>query len=193
MPLLLLVLFIGVPILELMTIGRVQDFLGWPVTVGILVADSVLGAYLVRMQGALAWRRFTEALGEHRLPAEEVVDGALILFGGALLLTPGFLTDIVGLFMVFTPSRKLLNRLVRARITMAAGPMGTMFLLGGKAARKSSQGRRDRKRQTPPGPGVIDVEVVDVSRSTPPPEPGQKDQQDRQGPADGRSDGDAPA
>ncbi|HUG83406.1 MAG TPA: FxsA family protein, partial [Euzebya sp.] len=117
-PLLLIALFIGVPILEIIAINQVQQFLGWPTTILILVLDSVLGAYLVRSQGTLAWRRFNEALGQARLPAEEVVDGALILFGGALLLTPGFLTDFVGLSLVFPPTRKLLNRLVRSRVSL---------------------------------------------------------------------------
>lgn len=170
MPLLLLALFIGVPILELTAINQVQQFLGWPTTILILVLDSIVGAYLVRLQGTIAWRRFNEALGQARLPAEEVVDGALILFGGALLLTPGFLTDIVGLSMVFTPTRKLLNRLVRSRVKLAAGPMGTMFTLGGRGPTT-----RDKKTPPPPRrsrPGVIDVEVVDVRRTPDEGDPG---------------------
>ncbi|HUG86534.1 MAG TPA: FxsA family protein, partial [Euzebya sp.] len=147
---------------------QVQQFLGWPTTILILVLDSVLGAYLVRSQGTLAWRRFNEALGQARLPAEEVVDGALILFGGALLLTPGFLTDFVGLSLVFPPTRKLLNRLVRSRVSLAAGPVEGKFSLGGRGRRGREE---DQPEPPPPRPGVIDVEVIDVRRT---PESGER-------------------
>ena len=65
-------------------------------TVALLVADSIIGAMLMRSQGRAAWRRFNEAIAAGRIPAREVVDGALVIFGGALLLTPGFVTDIFG-------------------------------------------------------------------------------------------------
>lgn len=168
MPVLLVALFIGIPILEITAINQVQQFLGWPTTIIILVLDSVVGAYLVRMQGMLAWRRFNQALGQARLPAEEVVDGALILFGGALLLTPGFVTDAVGLALVFTPSRKLANRLVRSRVKLSGGALGTLFSLGdrsGAEGPKRPPTTRKRPDRRPPKPGVIDVEVVDVRRT----------------------------
>ena len=61
------------------------------------IADSILGALLLRSQGRAAWRRFNEALAAGRVPAREVLDGVLVIFGGALLITPGFITDIVGM------------------------------------------------------------------------------------------------
>ena len=66
-------------------------------TIALLVADAVLGSVLARSQGRAAWRRLNEALQGGRVPAREVLDGALVLGGGALLLTPGFLTDILGI------------------------------------------------------------------------------------------------
>ena len=114
-PLLILV-FIVVPIAELAVILQIGQWLGlWP-TIALLVADSVLGGLLLRAQGRAAWRHFTEALGSGRPPAKEVVDGALIVVGGALLLTPGFLTDVFGLAMLIPPSRALVRRYVVARI-----------------------------------------------------------------------------
>ncbi len=166
--LILLVLFIVIPITEVTIIDRVQEALGWPTTILILALDSVVGAYLVRMQGAKAWKAFTASLGEARMPAEEVVDGALIVFGGALLLTPGFFTDVVGLACVLTPTRRLLNRLVRSRFQVMAGPMGSMFMVGGRPGRRPGRapGGPDAERPRPPGPpGAIDVEVLDVKRT----------------------------
>lgn len=164
---LLLLLFIVVPILELTIIGQVQQLLGWPTTILILVLDSVVGAYLVRLQGARAWRRFTESIGQMKVPAEEVVDGALILFDGALLLTPGFFTDAVGLVCVLTPTRTLLNRMLRARSTALSGPIGSQFGIGGRRRGQASdppEGGPPPPRR-PRQPGVIDIEVVDVRRS----------------------------
>ena len=96
MPFLLIALFILVPIAELAIIIQVGQAIGVWWTIALLIADSVLGALLMRSQGRAAWRRFNEALGSGRAPAREVADGVLIIFGGALLLTPGFLSDIFG-------------------------------------------------------------------------------------------------
>ncbi len=96
----LLLLFIAVPILELAVIIQVGQWLGLLPTVGLLILDSVLGTVLMRSQSRLAWRRFNDALRAGRPPAREVMDGALVLFGGALLLTPGFLSDLLGLLLL---------------------------------------------------------------------------------------------
>src|SRR6185312_6942923 len=97
MPLFLVVLFIVVPIAELYVIIQVGQWIGiWP-TLALLLADALLGSFLLKHQGRTAWRRFNEALAQRRFPGKEVADGALIIVGGTLLLTPGFLTDIVGL------------------------------------------------------------------------------------------------
>src|SRR5918996_3085133 len=97
MPLLILALFIAVPIAELYVIIKVGGAIGILPTLALLIADALLGSFLLRHQGRAAWVRFNRALAENRLPHKEVFDGVLIVFGGALLLTPGFLTDVVGL------------------------------------------------------------------------------------------------
>ena len=117
MPLLALIaLFIAVPLAELYVIFQVGDAIGAVWTILILAADSVLGSVLLKSQGRAVWRRFNEALGTGRMPHREVVDGVLVIFGGALLITPGFLTDIVGLALLIPPSRALIRRLVVARL-----------------------------------------------------------------------------
>jgi UPF0716 protein FxsA len=110
MPLLLVALFILVPIAELAVIIQVGQAIGVWWTIAILIADSVLGSLLMRSQGRATWRRFNEALRGGRVPAREVADGVMVIFGGALLLTPGFLTDIVGLLFLLPPTRALIRR-----------------------------------------------------------------------------------
>ena len=113
---LLVVLFIVVPIAELAVIIQVGQEIGVLPTVAILIIDSIVGSLLVRAQGRLAWRRLNEAIGAGRPPAREVLDGALILFGGALLLTPGFITDLLGMTLLIPPTRALLRRVLARRL-----------------------------------------------------------------------------
>ena len=109
----LIALFILVPIAELYVIIQVGELIGlWP-TLALLLADALLGSFLLKHQGRSAWRRFNEALAQRRFPGKEVVDGALILVGGTLLLAPGFLTDIVGVILLVPPTRALVRRLLR--------------------------------------------------------------------------------
>jgi UPF0716 protein FxsA len=119
----LLALFILVPIAELAIIIQVGQLLGLWWTIALLIADSVLGSMLMRSQGRAAWRRFIATLEAGRPPAREVVDGVLIIFGGALLLTPGFLSDIAGLLFLLPPTRAAIRRLflrqAMARITVS--------------------------------------------------------------------------
>jgi UPF0716 protein FxsA len=109
---LLIGLFVVVPIVELYVIIQVGQEIGALPTVGILILDSVLGSLLMRAQGRSVWRRFNEALGRGRPPAKEILDGAFVLVGGALLLTPGFVTDVVGISLLLPPTRAVLQRLL---------------------------------------------------------------------------------
>lgn len=113
MPLLLIVLFIVVPIAELYVIIQVGELIGVLPTLILLLADALLGSWLLKHQGRGAWRRFNEALAARRFPGKEVVDGVLIVIGGTLLLTPGFITDIFGIFFLLPPTRALTRRLLR--------------------------------------------------------------------------------
>ena len=110
---LLIVLFIVVPIVELYVIIQVGQLIGvWP-TLALLLADALLGSLLLRHQGRGAWRRFNQALSEHRFPGREVADGLMIAVGGTLLLTPGFVTDIFGFLLLLPPTRAIARRLLR--------------------------------------------------------------------------------
>lgn len=129
---LLVVLFIVLPIAELYVIVQVAQGIGILPTLAILLLDGFVGAALARSQGRTAWERFNRALAEGRVPARETFDGAMIIFGGALLLAPGFITDVVGFLLLIPPSRSLLRggiaRLAKRRVsfgwTMTSPPRG---------------------------------------------------------------------
>ena len=113
---LFVLLFVVVPIAELFVIIQVGEAIGVLPTIALLIADSVLGSVLMRSQGRVAWLRFNAALAEGRIPHREVLDGALVIFGGALLLTPGFLSDILGILLLLPPTRALARRVVARRV-----------------------------------------------------------------------------
>ncbi|MCW2999438.1 MAG: FxsA family protein [Solirubrobacterales bacterium] len=117
MPLLLLALIV-VPLVELYVIIQVGQAIGVLWTIALLLADSILGGMLMRSQGRRAWRRFTGAMAEGRMPAGEVLDGVLVIFGGAFLLTPGFVTDLFGIALLAPPTRALIRKLVLRRFTV---------------------------------------------------------------------------
>src|SRR4051812_1837637 len=157
MPLLLVLLFIVVPIVELFVIIQVGEAIGVLPTIALLIADSVLGSMLMRSQGRMAWWRFNAAVAEGRVPHREVLDGVLVIFGGALLLTPGFITDVFGALFLLPPTRAVLRGLLVRRATLR--------VMGGAMpgrARTSPNGRAqdvegtavdvDPDRLDPPGP-----------------------------------------
>jgi UPF0716 protein FxsA len=123
----LVLLFIAIPLAELAVIIQVGQAIGVWWTIGLLLVDSILGAWLMRHQGRTTWRRFNAALQEGRVPTREVLDGALVIFGGALLLTPGFITDILGLVLLIPPTRALVRavlvRRLASRMIVSAGRM----------------------------------------------------------------------
>lgn len=117
MPLLALIaIFILLPLLELYVIFTVGDAIGWWQTILILAADSIIGSLLLKSQGRAVWRRFNEQMAAGRMPHKEVLDGVLVIFGGAFLITPGFLTDIVGILLLLPPTRVFMRRLVTRAI-----------------------------------------------------------------------------
>src|SRR4051812_49356080 len=111
----LVLIFILVPIAELAVIIQVGEHIGVWWTVAILVADSILGSLLMRSEGRAAWRHFHGTLPSGRPPARVVRDGVLFIFGGALLLTPGFITDIFGMVFLLPPTRAVVRRVLVRR------------------------------------------------------------------------------
>ncbi len=150
----LVILFIVLPIAEIFVIIQVGELIGvWP-TVALLVLDAVGGSMLLKHQGRGAWRRFNEALSQRRFPGREVVDGVLIVIGGTLLVTPGFITDVFGLFFLIPPTRALaravLRRFTVGRIAVVGGSAGG-GAFGGWGGPFGSGGPGDSSPR--PGPG----------------------------------------
>jgi UPF0716 protein FxsA len=113
----LIALFLVVPFAELYIILEVVGpALGAPLTILLLAVDSVIGGLLFKSQGRSVWRRFNLTMSEGRVPHREVVDGVLVIFGGAFLITPGFLTDIVGVLLLLPPTRAVIRRLLIRRL-----------------------------------------------------------------------------
>ena len=119
----LALVFLLVPVAELYVIYKVGDAIGVLPTFLLLALDSVLGSLLLRAQGRAVWRRFNEAMAAGRIPHREVIDGVLVIFGGAFLLTPGFLTDVAGLLLLIPPTRSVVRRIAVRRLgrRVAAG------------------------------------------------------------------------
>lgn len=177
MPLLLILAFLAVPILEIWVILEVGSVIGGWQTVLLLLAESALGAWIVRREGRRAWNALRAAIGSFRLPDRELTDAALVLVGGTLLLTPGFLTDIAGFFLVVPITRPLARRglawAIGRRLSTSArsvpgpsaGHRGT-GAGGASVLRPHDLFGKDRFGQHPPsgaGP-VIPGEVVDDGR-----------------------------
>ena len=155
---LLVLVFIVVPIAELYVIIQVGGAIGVGPTIALLLLDALLGAFLLRHQGRAAWVRFNRALAENRVPHKEVLDGVLVIFGGALLLTPGFITDIFGLILLIPPTRAAVaghHGADRARAPgdgRRGGPLGLRRPRPtAPAARPEGPGpRRPPRRRAPP-------------------------------------------
>ncbi len=116
----LVVVFIVLPIAEIALLVQVGGAIGLGWTIALLIADSIIGAVLLRSQGRAVWRRFQATMQAGRMPHREVQDGVLVIFGGALLITPGFLTDILGLLLLIPPTRAVVRRFVMRALTRRA-------------------------------------------------------------------------
>lgn len=112
----LALLFIVVPIVELMLLIRMGQIVGLLPTLALVVTTGVVGAGLARLEGLKTLWTLQSELAQGRLPAQAIMDGLAILVGGALLLTPGILTDILGFALLLPRSRRAIQKRVRARL-----------------------------------------------------------------------------
>ena len=113
----LALLFVVIPVAEIYVLIQIGQVIGVWWTVLLLIADGVAGSWLLKHQGSRAWTALREALAAHRMPAKELADGALILVGGTLLHTPGFLSDVVGAFFILPFTRPLARRVLTGYLT----------------------------------------------------------------------------
>ena len=145
----LALIFVVMPLAEIYVIISIGKVIGAWWTILLLIADSVFGAWLIRREGRKAWAALRTALQRGQMPASELADGALILVGGTLMLTPGFVTDLVGMLFIlpFTRpwARRLLTSVVSRRLTVFPNPPATTQRPGTDVG----------------GPDVVRGEVVD--------------------------------
>jgi UPF0716 protein FxsA len=116
----LALLFLVVPFVEIFVLIQVGHVIGALPTVGLLVAVSIVGAWLVKREGLNTLRRAQEQVRMGQVPGQQLVDGVLILFAGVLLLTPGFLTDAVGVVLLLPPVRATLRAVAAHRLARRA-------------------------------------------------------------------------
>jgi UPF0716 protein FxsA len=157
----LFVAFVVLPLAELYVIIQVAHVIGGWETIALLLAESIFGAWLMKREGRGVLRRIQTQLTAGRMPGRELADGALILFAGALMLTPGFLTDVVGFLLLFPPTRSLARLVLMKRMKRHLGT-GYQFLGDAGGGRFASFGfgadvvdttGRERVRQGELGPG----------------------------------------
>ncbi|MEI2703412.1 MAG: FxsA family protein [Baekduia sp.] len=151
----LFLLLLIVPIAELYVIIQVGQAIGALPTIAILILDSMIGAWLLRREGRAAWERFRATVDRGAVPANEAIDGVLVIIGGALLLTPGFLSDLFGITLLLPPTRALVRTIAVRRASWGIAkrtPMGRSAYAA-EAVRRSATRRR---------PADIDTTATEV-------------------------------
>ncbi|HUG69415.1 MAG TPA: FxsA family protein [Pirellulaceae bacterium] len=118
----LLLLFIVVPFVELALLLKLAELTSWLHTLLLVIATGVLGTWLARSQGMRTYRKIQQSLSAGQMPTDSLLDAAMIFVAGALLLTPGMLTDLFGFSLLFPMTRQLYRRWLvqrfKARFTM---------------------------------------------------------------------------
>jgi UPF0716 protein FxsA len=142
----LILLFLLTPAIELGLLIQVDQLIGFGPTIGLIIATGVAGSYLARREGLATWRHLNKRLSAGELPGTELADGVIILVAGALLITPGVLTDVIGFLGLLPPSRALIRKALMKRLQskMEDGSMQVQFGAFGGAA------------SPPPGPSPSD-------------------------------------
>lgn len=115
MVLVLALAFLVVPFVELYVIVQTSHAIGFLNTLGVLVLVSIIGAWLVKRQGVRVWTRFNQAVQANQVPSKEIAEGVCLLLAGALMITPGFVTDVVGILLLLPPTQALFRATVLRR------------------------------------------------------------------------------
>jgi UPF0716 protein FxsA len=153
--LILIALLIAVPVAEIYTIVQVAHGIGVLNTFALLIVISVLGAWLVKVQGLSVFIRVQQRLQEGRMPTNELVDGLILLFAGALMLTPGFITDAIGILLLLPPTRAVVRNLIlrsyRKRLAEGGGATSSTGRWGRVVVDVDQVNDDDRPGQPPRG------------------------------------------
>lgn len=174
----LALLFVVIPLLELYLLIQLGQWVGLGPTLALVIATGLGGAFLARREGWRAFRRFGAAAARGEVPTDAALDGLAVLVGGAFLLTPGVLTDVVGFGLLLPPVRALFKRRVVSSLKARVATGGIQFLFYGPAAGvwrsrggdpEATSGFPGEKRRRP-SPAASDESPVGI---WPPPRPGE--------------------
>ncbi|MGI9480149.1 MAG: FxsA family protein [Hyphomicrobiaceae bacterium] len=172
----LFILFIAMPFVEIALLIKLGEILGFWQTIGIVVVTAIVGAYVLQAQGAATLRRVSQSMTSGEPPIKPVVDGFFLAISGAFLLTPGVVTDAIGLLLLVPPVRHAIARWGFGRLVKSAnftvhtyqsgeGPEGPG---AGADPRSASQpGPRSGPRPGPRDNSVIDAEYEEVKNKKP--------------------------
>ncbi len=143
----LVLLFIVVPIVELAVLIELGRLIGlWP-TLGVIAVTGILGAMLASREGLRAWHAFQMEMAEGRVPGRPILDGLSIFAGGALLLTPGLLTDILGFTLLVRPTRRWIQNRLVDRLGGRLVRQGQVFIRTSSDWVRNSQAARERSEE----------------------------------------------
>lgn len=156
---LLFLLLVVAPILEIAVIVLVGRSIGGWRTFGLLVLSSVIGAWLVKREWKVAWRALRSALETGRMPARELSDAALVLIGGTMMLAPGFISDVIGLFLILPFTRSLSRPLLQAAV--ARRLLANATFVGPDATRADWDSASQVPRRSDAADEIIEGEIVD--------------------------------
>ena len=151
----LLILFIVVPLVELALLLKLHGLMGLPSTIMLVMCTGFLGAALARQQGFSALAKIQQTVGSGKAPGIEIVEGVLVLVAGAVLITPGILTDIFGFSLLIPPVRRVVAKFAAARFKNKAKSKFQVFTTG-------ATGNREPFQPSNQNPNVIDVEFERV-------------------------------
>ena len=113
----LLLLFTLIPLAELYILIEIGSRFGAMTTIVIIIGTGILGAYLAKQQGFQVWLKIQGEIGQGKFPANELLDGLLLLIAGVVLLTPGLLTDLMGFIILFPATRKYIREWVKKKLS----------------------------------------------------------------------------
>lgn len=155
----ILLAFIAIPLIEIAVFIQVGDVIGLWWTLAIVIATALGGTYMLRRQGLATLRRAQANMAEGRMPLREVFDGLCLLIAGALLLTPGFVTDLAGALLLLPPIRMILGQTVARHIVASGQFQGQTFTTQAPPSSPHRSANDD----------IIDVDFEDVAPEAPPP------------------------
>ncbi len=133
----LALLFLVVPVVELYVIVKTSHAIGFLETLGLLVVVALVGSWLIKREGLRVWTRFNAQLSAGAVPSREIADGVCLLAAGALMLTPGFVTDLVALLLVIPPTRAVARSWLTKRTKLSTISMPPRSGGGGPSRRGS--------------------------------------------------------